>query len=233
MGRRARRDLRPVMDCCEARVLLSHVHIAISANGHRGEQKFLAAPTNGTIPLNQLLTPTGVPTAAESRRQTYRATYFGAYTLGPGRFDTEASNFYFRGAGRTTTDLHSDSQLRVIRPVNPALSPGGEISIFTRNLDANTQLGFDVVAVPTSYDNRGRPTHLTMYAVDTNVAAGVYVEATGQGTIDIHYGPVPHTKYPVRPTPGIRNQGPATIVIHAQIYSLGTTFNLRNTDINP
>ena len=54
---------------------------------------FVAPPTNTANVFNPLLTPTGVPTAAESRRETFHATIVGEYTLGPGRFSTEAGNF--------------------------------------------------------------------------------------------------------------------------------------------
>ncbi len=229
----------PGLDRCETRLLLSagpsaspHASPAASAL----HQRFTQAPSNTTIPLNQLLTPTGVPTAQESRRETYRATFVGQYMLGPGRFSTEASNFYFAGVGRSTVDLHSDTQLRVIRPTDPNILPAGEVSVFTRNLDSNTQIGWDIVAEPNSLDAYGRPTKLRIYSLDVNVSSGIYVEGSSQGTIQIHYGPVPHTPN-FSPSsnrlPGVLSQGTATVVINAQLYGIGTTFNLRNVDYNP
>jgi hypothetical protein len=227
MKRSDQLHLRPILDPFEPRILLS------SAASHT--QRYTQAPSNSTIPFpNLLLTPQGVPTAAESRRETYHASFVGQYTLGPGRFSTEISNFYIAGVGRSTVDLHSDCQLRIIRPTDPGVAPAGEISIFTRNLDSNTQIGFDVVA--NSLDSLGRPTKLTIYALDVNVSSGIYVEGLSQGTITIHYGPTPPTPHfapSSRRLPGVLSQGTATIIINAQLYGIGTTFNLRNVDYNP
>lgn len=232
MAGRNRRDRRPVLEAFEPRTLLSRAHFAPAVHG----QKFYQPPVNGTIALNQLLTPSGVPSRAEAAREAYRATFFGEYVLGPGRFSAEASDFYFRGAGSTTQVLHADTQLRVIRPVDPTVNPGGAITIFDRNLDSNTQLGFDVVAAPQSYDRFGRPTQLTIYALDVNISSGSYVEGMAQGTMTIRYGPlprIPHVRAPRGRIPGVLGQGSAVVSISAQVYSIGTTFNLRNVDINP
>jgi hypothetical protein len=71
--------------------------------------------------------------------------------------------------------------------------------------------------------------------VDVNVSAGIYVEAIGSGTIDIHNGPVPHTPFSPssKPLPGVLRQGTASVVINAQLYGIGTTFALHNVDFNP
>jgi hypothetical protein len=238
MERRLRLKIRPWLETVEGRALLSHIPPSVGSGAGplasaRGPQ-FAQAPVNGTIPLNQLLTPTGVPTAAESRREAYHASFVGQYTIGPGRFSTEAANFYMNGVGRSTVDLHSDMQLRVITPSNGANPPAGEMTIFTRNLDSNTQLGFDVVA--DAVDALGRPTRLTIYALDVNISSGIFVEGTGQGTITIHYGPTPRTPHfqpSSRRLPGVTSQGTASVVINAQVYGIGTSFNLRNTNINP
>ena len=246
-----RRSLRPCLERLENREVRSSLVYLVAVQRHDAMMnhitqglkqltlkppQFLTPPTNATGVANPLLTPTGVPTAAESRRETYHATFAGQYSIGPGRFSTEAGNFYFRGAGRTNQVLHSDSQMRVIRPVDSTQPSTGEISLFDRNINNNSDLGFDIYANPQDVDRLGRPTHLTIYTIDVNVSSGNYVEGIARGTIDIHYGPVPHSKYfkPAQGSiPGILNHGTATIVINAQLYGIGTTFSLKNADINP
>ncbi len=197
---------------------------------------FTSPPVNQTGVFNPLLTPTGVPTAKESKRETYRASFVGEYTIGPGRFSTEQSDFYFRGAGRTNEVLHSDIQMRIIQPTDPTASSTGEASLFDRNIDSNSDLGFDLYAVPQNVDKFGRPTRLTIYSLDSNVSSGNYVEGLAQGTIDVHYGAGPHEKYYAPPhskIPGVLSQGTATLVINAQLYGIGTAFALHNVNINP
>ncbi len=200
---------------------------------------FTATPANGTLPdgqVNQVLTPTGMPTAAESRRETYHASYVGQYTLGPGRFSSEAANFYFRGAGRTSQVLHSDIQMRIIDPSTPGAPSTGVAVLLDRNIDSNSDLGLDVYANPQQVDRLGRPTVLQIYALDVNVSAGNYVEGLAQGTITIHYGkvpPTPHFAPSSHALPGARSQGTASISINAQLYGMQAAFALRNVDYNP
>ncbi len=233
MRKANRRLLRPILESCEPRILLSHSMAAT-------RQRFTQAPSNGAIPNNapnQLLTPSGTPTARESRRENYRATFVGEYTIGPGRFSTEAANFFFRGVGRTTQVLNADIQLRVIRPSDPSMLSTGVLSIFDRNIDSNSVLGVDVYATPTQLDALGRPTKMTVYTLDPNISSGLYVEGLAQGTITIHYGrvknPPPHYAPPSRRLPGVLSQGTATLVMHAQLYGIQTAFSLRNVAYNP
>lgn len=233
MRRPHRHLLRPMLEPCEVRVLLTHAAAAT-------HQRFTQAPSNGSIPNNapnQLLTPTGTPTFRESHRENFHAKFVGEYTIGPGRFSTEAANFFFRGVGHTTQVLNADIQLRVVRPTNSTLDSTGALSIFDRNIDSNSVLGVDVYATPTQLDALGRPTHLIVYALDPNISSGLYVEGLAQGTITIHYGAVkngpPHYAPPSRRLPGVLSQGTATLVMHAQVYGIQSVFSLRNVSYNP
>lgn len=212
------------------------------AAGIAANQRFTQAPSNGSIPNNapnQLITPSGLPTARESRRETFQATFVGLYTIGPGRFSTEAANYFFRGVGRDTQVLNADIQLRVVRPTNPTQDTTGVLSIFDRNIDSNSVLGLDVYATPTQIDSLGRPTRMTVYSLDPNISSGLYVDGLAQGTIDIHYGAVPqkdrppHYSPPSRTLPGVVSQGTATIIIHLQLYTWQSVFSLRNVAYNP
>ncbi|MHB1557481.1 MAG: hypothetical protein ACYC61_08380 [Isosphaeraceae bacterium] len=245
---------RPVVECLELRELptsMALVDLALQKQSQTQQVNrildgltlqsppFNTTPSNGTLPdgqVNQVLTPTGVPTPAESRRETFHASFVGQYTLGPGRFSTESGNFLFRGVGRTSSVLHSDIQMRIIDPTNPTAPSTGIAFITDRNLDSNSDLGFDVYAVPQQVDRLGRPTKLTIYAVDVAVSGGNYVEGLGQGTMTVHYGkvpPTPHFAPSSYPLPGARSQGTASITINAQVYGMQTAFALRNVDYNP
>ncbi len=234
------RSARPGLEGLESRALPSH--LAATSAAAEMHQRFAQAPSNGSIPNNapnQLITPTGVPTRRESRRENFQATFVGEYTIGPGRFSTEAADFYFRGVGRDTQVLNADIQLRVVRPSNPSQDSTGILSIFDRNIDSNSVLGYDVYATPTQLDALGRPTKLALYALDTNISAGLYVDGQSQGTMTIHYGKVPassrppHYSPPGRTLPGVLSQGTASITIHAQLYTWQSAFNLRNVSYNP
>ena len=63
--------------------------------------------------------------------------------------------------------------------------------------------------------------------IDSNISAGVYVEAYSVGVINIHY--IPSGKR----TPGVISQGKAIVTIHAQIYRCQRLFILRNDNIDP
>lgn len=200
---------------------------------------FTVAPSNSTLPngqINQVISPTGTPTPKESRRETFHASFVGQYTVGAGRFSTEASNFLFRGTGRTSSVLHDDIQLRIINPTNPAAPSTGVAALLDRNIDSNSDLGLDLYAQPQNVDRLGRPTKLTVYALDVNISGGNYVEGLAQGTMTIHYGKVPATPH-FSPSshrlPGARSQGTASVVINAQLYGMQVAYALRNVDYNP
>ncbi len=218
--------------------MLDHVQRGLN-NLRLQSPPFTSAPSNSSLPngqVNQAITPTGTPTARESRRETFHASFVGQYTVGPGRFSTEASSFYFRGVGRTSSVLHDDIQIRIINPTNLASPSTGATALFDRNLDSNSDLGFDLYALPQNVDRLGRPTKLTLYSLDVNISAGNYVEGLAQGTMTIHYGKVPPTPHFAPSThrlPGARSQGSASVVINAQVYGMQVAFALRNVDYNP
>jgi hypothetical protein len=244
------RRVQPRLERLESRELLSLPYLVLAlqqqAMNNDAKRKLAnltlaspaapSAPQNGSGVFNPLLTPTGVPTKSESRREMYHATYVGQYTIGPGRFSTEAANFYLTGTGRSNQVAHSDMQMRVIRPTNPSMPSTGEVTFFDRNIDSNSDLGFDIYARPQKLDALGRPTQLVIYALDANVSGGNYVEGIANGTISVRYGPTPSTPHfnsSTRPLPGSLSQGTASVVINAQVYGIGTTFALHNVNINP
>jgi hypothetical protein len=110
---------------------------------------------------------------------------------------------------------------------NASVGIGGVASIFDRNINSNTALGFNLSAPVQNIDRGGRPNYFSTVTLDPNISAGVYVEGFSAGTIAIHYFPSgQHTK-------GVISQGKAVVTIHAQIYSANTSFILRNANIDP
>jgi hypothetical protein len=123
--------------------------------------------------------------------------------------------------------LHSDVQIRIVQPIDGSLPFGGLGTIFDRNINTNTALGFDISAPQQDVDGGGRPNHFPLTAIDVNMSAGTYVEAYGQGTIDIHYIPSG------RRTAGVVSQGKAIVTVRMQIYAPNASFILRNVRLNP
>ncbi len=193
----------------------------------------IALPQNqGFLPpaspgYNLVLQPTGTATPAEVKRQLFTAVYRGPYIIGPGSFSSQASQVFIRGAGTSTTMLHTDIQMRLAVASDPTLQTTGSSVIFDRNLNSNTVLGFDLSTPRTNVDSQGRPNQITGVTLDVNASAGVYDEAYSQGVIDIHYYPSS------KKIPGAAQQGTAVIKVYAQIYAPNVDFILRNSDINP
>lgn len=102
------------------------------------------------------------------------------------------------------------------------------MSLFDRNINTNSSLGFELTANPaTDLDSAGRPVRLTITQLDSNVSGGVYAGAIAEGTVEIRYKPsAPRSRK-------VFSQGTALVTIRAQIYTAGTGSILRNTDIDP
>jgi len=206
---------------------------ARSRGGFTPTSKSIALPKNqGFLPpatpgYNLVLQPTGTATSAEVKRQLFTAVYRGPYIIGPGSFSSQSMQVFIRGAGTSTTMLHTDIQMRLAVASDPSLETTGAAAIFDRNLNSNTVLGLDLATPRTNVDSGGRPNQITGVTLDVNSSAGVYDEAYAQGVIDIHYYPSS------KKIPGAYEQGTAVIKIYAQIYAPNVDFILRNSDINP
>lgn len=176
---------------------------------------------------NMALAPTGTPKPGQLRRMQYRARFVGPYSVVPGRTTTQATQTLIQGAGSTTTMLHGDVQIRIVQPTDPTLPFGAVGTVFDRNINTNSALGFDLSAPQQYVDRGGRPDHFPTFAIDVNESAGLYVEAYGTGTVNIHY--IPSGRH----RPGVLSQGTAIVTIHAQIYSPNASLLLRNVNLNP
>lgn len=181
---------------------------------------------NGSI-NNMALAPTGTPKPGELRREQFTARFVGPYSVIPGRTTTQATQTLIQGAGSTTTMLHGDIQIRIVKPTDPTLPFGAVGTVFDRNINTNSALGFDLSAPQQYVDRAGRPNHFPTFTIDVNASAGLYVESYATGTVNIRYIPG------ARHRPGVLSQGTAIVTIHAQIYSPNASLLLRNVNLNP
>jgi hypothetical protein len=237
--------LSPITDVLAANSLRAGAHAAravtdLGGGGGGGSSAFGASITLGTSTLNQgpllnpdgsinnmALAPTGNPKPGQLKRQQFTARFVGPYSVVPGRTDTQATQTLIQGGGTANTILHADVQIRLVKPLDPSLPFGGAGSIFDRNINTNTVLGFDLAAPQSDVDRGGRPNHIPIVTIDVNSSAGVYVEAYGEGTMNIQYIPSG------RRAPGVLSQGTAIVTVHMNIYAPNASFILRNVALNP
>jgi hypothetical protein len=240
--------LSAITDVLAGNGLHSGAHAALAGGGGSGSgsaggsgsSSFGASITLGTSTLNQgpllnpdgsinnmALAPTGTPKPGELKRQQFTARFVGPYSVVPGRTTTQAIQTLIQGGGTSNTMLHSDVQIRLVTPKDSSLPIGGVGTVFDRNINSNTALGFDLSAPQQDVDSGGRPNHIPTVTIDVNASAGVYVEAYGQGVINIRYIPSG------RRTAGVLSQGTAIVTIRMQIYAPNASFILRNVGLNP
>ncbi len=242
MSRRIRRDMRPGLETVERRELLSAITDIMAANslaGARGHDSLsfsnqsIAVPSNqgpllnpdGTI-NNAALAPTGTLSRREKTRERFTAQYKGTYTVGPGRTSDEANDVFIAAGGSANTMLHSDIQVLIVTPKDNTQPIGAVSQIYDRNLNGNSALGFNLAAPQIDVNKDGLPDYFPTVSVDVNSSSGLYVESYSVGTMSIKY--IPNGKH----TPGVYSQGEAIVTIHAQVYTTGTGFILRNANID-
>lgn len=176
---------------------------------------------------NMALAPTGTPTHRQQRLQQFKARFVGPFSVIPGQTTTQALQVRIQGGGTTNTMLHSDIQIRIVQPDDPSLPFGGVGTIFDRNINSNSALGFNITAPQQNVDRAGRPNHFPSVSVDINISAGTYVDSYGQGTMKIRY--IPSGKH----TPGVLSQGTAIVTVRMNIYAPDASYLLRNVGLNP
>jgi hypothetical protein len=202
--------------------------LANAQDGFATSRSSIALPENqGPQGINLLLQPMGQMTPQQYKKSLYTASFVGNYTIGPGRFDTEARQLAVQGVGRTTNMLHADIQIGIIVAKDPTIQNSGASTIFDRNLNSNTALGFDLASPSTDVDSRGRPNRFETVSLDPNISSGTYVEGFSQGVLQIRY--VPSGKR----SRGVLEQGKAYIKFTGQVYAPNVANILRNSNINP
>jgi hypothetical protein len=176
---------------------------------------------------NMALAPTGNPKPGELKRQQFTARFVGPYSVVPGRTDTQATQTLIQGGGTSNTMLRNDIQIRIVAPKDSTLPISGAGTIFDRNINTNTALGFNLSAPQQDVDRGRRPNYFPTATTDVNTSAGTYVESCAQDVMSIRYIPSG------RRTAGVLSQGTAIVKVLMQIYAPNASYLLRNVSLNP
>ena len=174
----------------------------------------------------------GTPTAAELAREKFVAHFSGPLSYKPGRFSDQKQIIFLRGLGGSTSNffLRGDYSLAIVIPTgfdlkHPAgtgsdpTAPGyvppvtGFAFLDDKNNNSGGIFGLDLVADPTSFDAKGRPTRLT-FTADPNVYGGIFFVDSAVGTVRITYG-----------------KHSAASVFNGRVYTSGLTSPFENVDL--
>ena len=231
-----RRALIPGLERMEGRRLLSSAIIIATANSNplpSSDTLAVAASggaglggssgRTGSSPTAPIVPGQGTPTPHELARETFRASFTGPYSIGPGRFSDQARIIYFRGVGGSNQFRHGDFEMAVVTPVDPAATLTGEAVMNDKSTNSGAILGLGLAAAPQSADRFGRPTTLT-FKNDPNIYSGIYFFNTSSGTATIQY-----RSYNVGPHG--YGRGVATVSFQGLVYTSGLTNPLKNTDL--
>jgi hypothetical protein len=184
-----------------------------------------------TFPASPII-GNGTPTAAELAREAFKAKFSGPLSTLPGRFSDQSKIIFMRGLGGSTPNffLHGDYSLAIVIPTgfNPKqpAGTGGDPSApgyvppvtgFTflddKNNNSGGVVGLDLLADPTSFDSKGRPTRLT-FTADPNIYGGIYFVDSASGVVNITY-----------------HKNTAQAVFDGRIYTSGLTSPFENVDL--
>ncbi len=179
--------------------------VYIGANGPNAGATFPSSPILGS----------GTPTAAELAREKFVAKFSGPSTIKPGRFSDQKQIIYLKGLGGSTPNffLRGDYSLAIVIPTDPTQPTTGFAFLDDKNNNSGGVVGLDLVADPTSFDAKGRPTRLT-FTADPNVYGGIFFVDSAAGTVNITYG-----------------KNSATTVFNGRIYTSGLTSPFQNVDL--
>ena len=157
----------------------------------------------------------GTPTAAELAREKFHAKFSGPSSILPGRFSDQKQIIYLKGLGGSTPNffLHGDYGLAIVIPTDPTQPTTGFAFLDDKNNNSGGVVGLDLVADPTSFDAKGRPTRLT-FTADPNIYGGIFYVDSALGTVHITYG-----------------KNTATSVFDGRIYTSGLTSPFQNTSL--
>src|SRR4051794_31102548 len=101
MNGRNRPGVWPTVQRLEGRELLSAIMNLLgnaSRTGHGAIDARGTVAARQDLPPNPLLFPSGTPTPQQQARQTFVARFQGTFSVGPGRFSSEAQQLFIRGA---------------------------------------------------------------------------------------------------------------------------------------
>jgi hypothetical protein len=175
---------------------------------------------------------TGTPTTAELARETFHAKFYGPLSVLPPRFSDQSRILLLKGLGDSTPNffLHGDYALAMVFPAgfdsrNPAGTGGdpaaagyvppvtGFAFLDDKNNNSGGVVGLDLVADPTSFDAKGRPTRLS-FTANPNIYGGAFAVNAAVGTVTISY-----------------RKNTAQSVFDGRIYTSGLTSPFENVDL--
>lgn len=207
---RTRRRRLLCMEVMESRELLSASSSAAPIPGGHASvadvQQFVA-----------VLYPAGTPqpTPQEVQRESFVNKSLGRYTVGPGRFNTQALTIHGY-AKLSTSNVSSKTlvQYAIFEPTNPSQPVYGQFNIFPRNvMNSASSILLDVQG-PTGTEVNGLPTHL--YWVNDISSNGMFTGTgfTFPGTGNFPGSYINSQGAPANPPPGSPGGGPPSSVVN-------------------
>ena len=115
--------------------------------------------------------PPALRSPGQLKREQFTARYVGPYSVvpaGPAPRQTRSSSRR-RHRQHDAPLRHPDAARH---PDDPNLPIGGVSTIFDRNLNSNTVLGFDLAAPHSERRPGGRPNHFSTVTLDANISSG-------------------------------------------------------------
>ena len=221
MGKRSEggRGLRPGVERLEVREV-PYASSLLTGSATMANLLASTSRSSETAVPQVILTEAPQPTARELARQRFTAKFSGEYVVGPGRYTNQAAQFFISGGGLSSFFRKGDVQIGVFTPVDPTQPTTGIAALIDKNAsNSGNVLVLDLEGDAGSLDSAGRPTHFT-WTVNGS-SGGSFSDATGSGTLDIHYwaGGRLHTRVP--------RAGKAAVVFQGLVDTNGVTNILR------
>ncbi len=169
-----RREFALACECLETRALMSSQPLGPNLPG----KHYPAPDVQKFVPY---LYPAGTPqpTAVEVERESFVAKGVGRYTIGPGRFNTQALTIH--GFGKPMTSNISQRmhfQFVVFEPTNSSQAVYGTINLVGSNYLQNSTDLILYLEGPTTSEVNGLPTHL-YFVTDANSPSSTAFAETG------------------------------------------------------
>lgn len=186
-----------------------------------------SGPNAGSNFGGPILLGQGTPTAAELARERFVARFSGPMAVQPGRFSDQSKIILLRGLGGSTPNffLRGDYALAMVFPAGfdpkhpTGLDPAnpkpvtGFAFLDDKNNNSGGTIGLDLVADPSSFDRKGRPTRFT-FTSDPNIYSGLFYSSASNGVVTIKYG-----------------KSTASALFSGRIYTNGLTSGVFNSNL--
>jgi hypothetical protein len=197
-----RKRLRPVLEGLETRLLLEREGPALPG------MHLPAADVQQFVPY---LYPPGTPqpTAAEVARESFVAKGIGEYTVGPGRFNTQAISIHGFGKRATSNiSLATRFQYQIFEPTDPSSPVTGLIHFLVEAFPATGGSLLLDIEGPTGSEVNGLPTHLywTLDPTSGTLFVGTGTSIPGYANFPVNYF-TPSGDL----TNAVQNGGPASV----------------------